>query len=364
MNGTKRRNKWTTIGGIGAVLAAFGGKLKFLLPLLKLGKAGGTIWSMALMVGAYALIYPWTFAVGIVIMLLIHEMGHVLAAKRKGLPVSAPAFIPFLGAMITMKKQPADAATEAYIAYGGPLLGSLGALLALLAGVITGYTPLFAVAQVGFFLNLINLLPIHPLDGGRIVTAISRWLWIVGLIGGLIVILYLKAVVFLFFWALFAWELYRGYVKKNQAIRPVAESGEIAVDRSLFEEAGLIVPAEEHRRELPFVQYCRLADRQQICSVFYPGIGPIGEMLFETGHIGKVELIGTTARGEHLAMRLQITYVPYPEYRYGAVREEEYYRIPASARILYGLAYFGLAAALGWLMYITAVSVPVPPLAG
>ncbi|MFC4765840.1 site-2 protease family protein [Effusibacillus consociatus] len=360
----RRSNKWKTIGGLGTLLAAFGGKLKFLIPLLKFGKVGGTIWSMALMVGAYALIYPWTFALGIAIMLLIHEMGHVIAARRKGLPVSAPAFIPFLGAMITMKKQPADAETEAYIAYGGPLIGTVGAVLVLGAAMATDYTPLYAVAQIGFFLNLINLLPIHPLDGGRIVTAISRWLWGVGLIGGLVVILYLKAILFLLIWALFAWELYKGYVRKKKPGREATIHRELPVNRQIFEELGGIVPGEAHRRELPFVQYCRLEDKQHLCTVFYPGVGRITDYPFEQGHIHKIELYMTTWQGDQGKLHIKITYDPYPEYRYETIREEEYYQVSSRTRITYGVAYFGLAAVLGWLMYFTAVSIPVPPVAG
>ncbi|WP_018133316.1 site-2 protease family protein [Effusibacillus pohliae] len=351
---------WKTAGGIGALLAALSGKLKFLLPLLKLGKAGGTIWSMALMVGAYALIYPWTFAVGIVVMLFFHEMGHVWAAGRKGLPVSAPAFIPFLGALITLKKQPADAKTEAYVAFGGPLVGSIAALLAFLAAKLTGYRPLYAIAQVGFFLNLINLLPIHPLDGGRIVTAISRWLWAVGLIGGLVIILYLKAVVFLFFWALFAWELYQKFVREAPAERKQVVKW--TVDAAVFDEAGILIPAEEHRRELPFVQYCTLADQQHICAVDYPGIGKIGEFPFGAGRIEQVELFRTIRQRESVTFLVRVAYTA--DARYAAIREEEYYRVSAKTRIVYGLAYFGLAAVLGWLMYETAMTIPKPPLTG
>ncbi|TCS75369.1 Zn-dependent protease [Effusibacillus lacus] len=360
----KKSNSWKTLGGIGALLAAFGGKLKFLIPLLKFGKVGGTIWSMALMVGTYALIYPWTFAIGIVIMLFIHEMGHVMAARQKGLPVSAPAFIPFLGAMITMKKLPSNAETEAYIAYGGPLLGSLGALLALIAGRIADYSPLYAVAQVGFFLNLINLLPIHPLDGGRIVTAISRWLWVVGLIGGLIVILYLKAILFLLIWALFAWELYKSFVRKKPKEQRMETDKELLLEATLFEESGVFIPAENHRREVGFVQSCSLESHEQLCSVSYPGIGQVGQFKFEEGLIEKVELFKTIWYGQLVKFRFRITYTPYPEYRQSPLREEDYYKVPTSTRIKYGLAYFGLAAVLGWLMYYTAVSIPTPPLAG
>ncbi|BCJ88417.1 site-2 protease family protein [Effusibacillus dendaii] len=363
MSKRKRGNKWGTIGGIGLLLASFGGKLKFLIPLLKLGKIGGMIWSMMLTIGLYALIYPWTFAIGLVLMLLIHEMGHLIAARQKGLPVSAPAFIPFLGALVTMKKMPSDAKTEAYIAIAGPILGSAGALVALLSGMATGYKPLFAIAQVGFFLNLINLLPIHPLDGGRIVTAISRWLWWVGLIVGLVIILYLKAIVFLFIWALFAWELYSAYFRKKPKLGQAETSSVIKVDRSLFEETGLL-PQESHRRELPFVQFCRLEGQQEICAVSYPGVGPIGEFEFPVGLIQKVELAKTTWLETQGVMRLRVQYAPYPEYRSALIREDAYYKVTPVTRIGYGIAYFGLAGLLGWLMRFTAVAVTAAPPVG
>ncbi len=160
---------------------------------------------------AYAYFAPLPFAVGFVLLLFVHEMGHVIAAKRKGLPMTAPIFIPFLGALINMKKKhPRDAATEAYIGIGGPVLGSIGAAvlffcrmaLALPASVVDC---LYRV----FFLNLINLLPIHPLDGGRISVAVTRWLWLVGLVGGLALIIYMKSILFFIIWISFAWDLYK-----------------------------------------------------------------------------------------------------------------------------------------------------------
>lgn len=84
-------------------------------------------------------------------MIFIHEIGHVLAAKQKGLPVTAPLFIPFLGALITMKRNPRDAVTEAYIAYGGPLLGTIGATAAFALGVYTDSNLLISIAYTGFF---------------------------------------------------------------------------------------------------------------------------------------------------------------------------------------------------------------------
>ena len=125
-----------------------------------------SIITLLLSVGAYALLFPLAFAVGLVAMLLIHEIGHVWAARQKGIPVSVPLFIPFVGALVWMKKRPRDARTEAYIALAGPVAGTLGALVVYGAGIWFQHPLLLVIAKIGFFLNLINLLPMPPLDGG------------------------------------------------------------------------------------------------------------------------------------------------------------------------------------------------------
>lgn len=364
---SKKENKkgWKSWGGIIAFFALFGGKLKFLLPLLKLGKLGGTIWSMGLMIGAYALIYPWSFAIGIVVMIFIHEMGHVLAAKRKGIPVSAPAFIPFLGALITMKKQPLNAQTEAYLAFGGPLLGTVGALGALALGVMLDSPAILSVAQVGFFLNLINLIPIHPLDGGRIVTAISRWLWVVGLIGGLIVILYLKAIIFLLFWGMFAWELYKKYVRKDKPEDMDSETTlVISTPEEHFINSGLPIPAEAHRRDLPFFQSCDLNTQSEEIHVFYPGVGHISTLPFQLGLVNQVTLIETKNEHGMVVMKLLLKLKMYSENQSVMFQKEEYYEVPSRVRWMYGLSYIGLAVFLGWMMLITYSQFSPVPMVG
>jgi Zn-dependent protease len=363
--GKSSSRRWKSWGGILAFLFLFGSKLKFLLPLLKLGKLGGTIWSMALMIGAYALIYPWSFAIGIVVMIFIHELGHVWAAKRKGIPVSAPAFIPFLGALITMKKQPQDAATEAYLAFGGPIIGTIGALAALALGTSLESPALLSIAQVGFFLNLINLIPVHPLDGGRIVTAISRWLWLVGLVGGLIVIVYFKAIIFLIFWGMFAWELYKKYVRKASPDETVRESTTtIAVPLERFIESGMLVPAEAHQRDLPFRQACDISTKEELCHVFYPGIGRLSAIPFEMGMVERVKLTGTKIQEKTVLCKLNLYFRLYPEHRSTMMQSEAYYQVPSSTRWVYGLSYFGLAAFLVWMMSITYSLFTPPPLVG
>ena len=155
---------------IGALAVKFGGvllKFKFLL-------------SMFVSAAFYVWFGGWWFGIGLVLLLFVHEMGHVLEAKRQGLPVSAPLFIPFLGALITLKQMPHNAWNEAKLAIAGPIVGSAGAAAIWIAGIAADSNHLKALAFLGFFLNLINLLPVVPLDGGRIVGALHPALWLVG----------------------------------------------------------------------------------------------------------------------------------------------------------------------------------------
>jgi len=165
-----------------ALIAKFFAKLKFLLlPLLKflpiLLKSGGT---MLLMIWIYTRMWGWQFGVGFVLLLLVHECGHLLVAKKFGLKVGAPVFIPFMGAFIALKEAPRNAWIEACVGIGGPMLGSLGALASNSLGEIFDAPIFIALAWFGYFLNLFNLTPVGMLDGGRIVTALSRWLWLPG----------------------------------------------------------------------------------------------------------------------------------------------------------------------------------------
>src|SRR5437588_7323576 len=165
-----------------ALIAKFFAKLKFLLlPLLKflpiLLKSGGT---MLLMIWIYTRMWGWQFALGFVLLLLVHETGHLLVAKKFGLKVGAPVFIPFMGAFIALKEAPRNAWMEACVGIGGPLLGSLGALVCNVLGQLFAAPIFIALAWFGYFLNLFNLTPVGMLDGGRIVTALSRWLWLPG----------------------------------------------------------------------------------------------------------------------------------------------------------------------------------------
>ncbi len=154
--------------------------LMMLLAAGKLGKILLTGGTMLLSIVTYALFYGWPYAVGLVALIFVHEMGHYVAARKRGLDVGAPTFIPFLGAWIALKDKPHDAETEAYIGFAGPFVGTLGALACYFLARSYDSSLLLALAYSGFFINLFNLIPLSPLDGGRITAVISPRLWLVG----------------------------------------------------------------------------------------------------------------------------------------------------------------------------------------
>jgi Zn-dependent protease len=158
-------------------------KLKFIFVAIFKFKIFATAGTMAVSIAAYALLWGWKFGVAIVLLILVHELGHVIELRHQGVPASAPLFIPFLGAVVGMKQLPDDAWREARVALAGPLLGSAGAAVVWAAGEAYDSEFLVAMAFVGFFLNLFNLLPIVPLDGGRAVAALHPAFWLVGLVG-------------------------------------------------------------------------------------------------------------------------------------------------------------------------------------
>jgi Zn-dependent protease len=172
-------------GAIATLLAFVFFKGKSLLVLLKALPAAKfllTSLSMLAMVWFEAQRSGWWFGVGFVLMILIHELGHGFAMKQQGVSAGWPIFIPFFGAMIAMKEAPRDRDVEAVIAYGGPLAGTVAALAAGALGLLFDSRLFMALAYTGFFLNLFNLTPVSPLDGGRVAQAFSRRAWIIGLV--------------------------------------------------------------------------------------------------------------------------------------------------------------------------------------
>jgi Zn-dependent protease len=184
-----RKRLGSVLAAIAAIIAKFWAAIKgglLLLPKLKLLTTAGTA---LISVAAYSLFFGWTFAVGFVVLLFVHEMGHVIALRREGIKASAPMFIPFLGALITAKSLGENALAEARVGLAGPILGTIGAGACLLIGEVANSDLFRALAYIGFFLNLFNLLPVVPLDGGRAMAAMAPWMWFVGL-GALVAMLF------------------------------------------------------------------------------------------------------------------------------------------------------------------------------
>jgi Zn-dependent protease len=183
----RSRGRLKRIGGVavavGLILAKLGGKAKLILVALPKLKLFSTSASMLVSIVAYQLIFGWAFAVGFVLLLLLHELGHVIQLRREGIEASAPMFIPFLGAVISAKSLGGNAAAEARVGLAGPILGSIATLVPLGIWLATGADFWRALAYIGFFLNLFNLLPVLPLDGGRAMAALSPYVWAVGFAG-------------------------------------------------------------------------------------------------------------------------------------------------------------------------------------
>ena len=179
----KKSNK-TAVGAALGVLAIIFAKSKGLLGLIKglsAGKLLLTFGSMLAMVWFEAQRSGWLFGLGFVVMLLIHELGHGWAIKREGLSAGYPIFIPFMGAMIALKDQPRNSLVEARIAIAGPMAGTAAALGSTALYLATDQRLYLAIAYSGYFLNLFNLVPMSPLDGGRVAVMFSRRMWILGL---------------------------------------------------------------------------------------------------------------------------------------------------------------------------------------
>jgi Zn-dependent protease len=175
--------------GIGpALLLLFTKGKLLLLGLTKLS----TLLSMLAFAGVYWALYGWQFAVGLVMSIYIHEMGHVLMLRQYGIPASAPMFIPGFGAFIRLKQLRMTPLQDAAVGLAGPLYGLGAAAFALAAGYVTGAKVWDAIAHFGAIMNLFNLIPVWQLDGGRgfasqtrqqrlyiLVTAAIMW-WITG----------------------------------------------------------------------------------------------------------------------------------------------------------------------------------------
>jgi Zn-dependent protease len=194
------RRRGGLLGGLVAILLTIWAYGKYaLLFLFKFG-AIKTLLTLLISFGAYALFFgPW-FAAGLVVMILVHEMGHVVEIRRQGMQASAPLFIPFFGAAIFQRQHPVDALKQAQIGIAGPLAGSVAATVAWVLYGSTHSPVLLFWAYLGFFINLFNLIPVGMLDGGWILAVVSKWFQVVGLVALLlaVVLIGLSPIVLIF----------------------------------------------------------------------------------------------------------------------------------------------------------------------
>ncbi|MHB1496752.1 MAG: site-2 protease family protein [Acidimicrobiales bacterium] len=208
----KLRRAWqrfiSALLAVGAFLAKFGALL------LKL-KYIGLVLSMGISVVAYTLFFGWSFAVGFVLLIFVHEMGHVVVLRRQGVPASAPLFIPFLGAFVNMRQMPKTAYEEAVSGLAGPYFGTAASAVVAIWGNAVGSNFLLQLGAVGFLLNLFNLLPVLPLDGGRAAAALHPVLWLVGLVGLLVWELFYPSPIALIILVLGGFELYRRWTRRK-----------------------------------------------------------------------------------------------------------------------------------------------------
>ncbi len=222
-----------------AALVALLAKLKTLLLLLPKLKLLTTVGTMLVSVAAYSFVFGWPFAAGFVVLLLVHEMGHVIQLRREGIKASAPMFIPFLGAVISARSLGKNALAEARVGLAGPVLGTVGSAACIVVWQLTGNDLWRALAFTGFFLNLFNLLPVVPLDGGRAMAAMAPWMWFLGLAAMVpLAIVFPNPIIWLIL--LFAgyetykrWKLRRGGLRRPARLLPRASAKPPARGRGL-----------------------------------------------------------------------------------------------------------------------------------
>jgi Zn-dependent protease len=179
----RKRGVW---GALVAAVTLFLGKLKFLLgalKLLSLAKLLTTSSTMLLALVVYAQLFGWRFAAVFLILILVHELGHGLAAQLQGFEVGAPIFVPFFGAFIALKQRPKTTFQDFFIGAGGPLAGSAGGIVCMLVGphLVPSWSGLlYSAGYFALWLNLFNLFPVWQLDGARMAAPLSARAWRAG----------------------------------------------------------------------------------------------------------------------------------------------------------------------------------------
>ncbi|MBC6975622.1 site-2 protease family protein [Bacillus sp. Xin] len=342
---------WGIVAAVGIFLLS---KLKWVFAIFKLAKFS-TVFSMLLSLGAYAAIYGWKFGVALIYLLFVHEMGHLWAAKRKGIPTSPAIFIPFMGALIGMKEMPKNAKDEAYLAYMGPLFGLLSFLPAIPLYMITKEPFWALVILLGSMLNFFNLIPVSPLDGGRIISVVSTKIWMLGLAVLLGYSIFFKSIMGGFIFIIGCMELYR-VMKRNKPIEELGYKVDVmrvylaklqeeleeteAVHRTLYmihHEMKLLKQKEKEKQ-------LEVGERQKIEVLEYvlPKFEPLDYVPYEDE---KEEYF------IRIREALEVSERKMNEWGKEKKQQEDYYKVDAKTRWTVFAYYIGLLAILGYTAY-------------
>ncbi|HDR7783617.1 site-2 protease family protein [Bacillus wiedmannii] len=346
-----KKGLWGIIVAIGLFLLS---KLKWVFAIFKLAKFS-TVFSMFISLGAYAVIYGWKFGVALIYLLFIHEMGHLWAAKRKGIPTSPAIFIPFMGALIGMKEMPKNAKDEAYIAYMGPLFGLLSFLPAIPLYIITKEPFWALIILLGSMINFFNLIPVSPLDGGRIISVVSTKIWGAGLIVLLGYSIYFKSILGGFIFIIGCMELYR-VIKRDEPIKELGYRIDGMKEYVARLEEELKETSAVHRNIYMMQHEINILRQKE------------REKELKVGELQKIEVL------EHLLPKFEpLDYVPYEdekethtihireafemserklqEWETEKRQQENYYKVDMKTKWTVFACYIGLMAILGYTAY-------------
>lgn len=191
-------------------------------------------------------------------------------------------------------------------------------------------------------------MPIHPLDGGRIATAVSRWLWVVGLIGGAVLIVYWQSFLLILIWLYFAWTMYQTYIKSSKKSKPLYVGGVYEVDVRHLQLPDWYLSGQEHKRDLPFTSYCKLTGEHMV-QFEWDVINFRGELELPVPatvrqvRLEKSRMVQKEDGGEKFQILVRVDYDKY--------ENDRYYEVPATTRWKFGLAYGGLALFLMFMMW-------------
>ncbi|MEJ9125636.1 site-2 protease family protein [Bacillus cereus] len=300
-----RRLLVATLCSFGATVFVLFSKLKGLLLLIKWGKIGGTIISMFASMWAYTLLYPWQFAIGLVLLIFIHELGHVGFAKYKGIPITAPTFIPFLGAFVITKRKELSLEEKAFISYGGPLIGFIGGLIFWGIATYLGQEWMLAVLNLFLLINLVNFFPFKPLDG----------YWVLKIVGyknsiiqktlfGLFILLGFGLSIYFKSWTVFiiyVLLLIETWANKEGDKNKVSSQNKLIVSKSIFLDKNVMIPGKKRKISLTY----KSENDTDTIDIYYPGVGLIGTIQEKNKEINMFKLTSTVPHGEQLLLTIE-----------------------------------------------------------